>query len=300
MKFLIIILLSIKLIANGCQDVPVESLFYQPLLKDKIDWSYSLKEMKRAGVKKLILQWSRHGVVDFLKDEKWLQEILSKAEKQNIKVIIGLYADNRYFTTIENKKVNIEYYLQTLLKINTAHAKKVYKIAKEYNIFDGWYIYDEIDDVQFSDSLRQEYLKQYLNDLATALNNISKQELYISGYFSNHMKPSKYREMFSNITQGQYTLLLQSGIGANLVDVNESMLYIDEFRKNFEAKFIPIVESFIVHDKNRIESIDFSSLEKQIDIIKRSSNLSKVSLFSLRYFLDKKLIGEYMDSYCKP
>lgn len=279
------------------KETPINSIFYQPLLKDTMEWDNVFKEMHTCHIEKLILQWSKYDVVDFMQSDSWLTEILSQAQKHNIKVIIGLYGDNKYFKTLENPTTDVPKYLEYLLKMNTLQAKKVYAIAQNYSAFDGWYVYDEIDDTNFNTTPREEALKNYLQSLASTLNTITKRPLYISGYFSNAMSPLEYTRMFSNITQKNYTVLLQSGIGANLVDNNNSSLYMRTFSEQFQGQFIPIVEGFTMKDSN-ITAIEFKALEAQIDLLKSSANIHQTSLFSLRYFLDKKLLHNYKTKYC--
>lgn len=271
----------------------INVMFYQPLLKDKMDWNRNFKKLHQAGVETLILQWSKFGVVDFLKEERWLSNILQNAQKYHIKVVVGLYGDDKYFKTLEKKDINIEKYLNRLLHENILQAKKIYGIAKKYNAFGGYYIYDEIDDTNFIGVKRKEYLRLYLKSMAQALNQISSDRLYISSYFSKHMAIEKYIDFISDLLDGRYTLLLQSGIGANLVNAKESGRYMQIFSEKFKGEFIPIVEGFKMN-KTKIEAIDIESLSRQIDILSTSANCSKLALFSLRYFLEDELFSNYI------
>ncbi len=275
-----------------CNQKPIDLVFYQPLLKDKMDWERTFQKLQQAGVKTIILQWSKFGVVDFIQKDRWLSTILSSAQKYHIDVIVGLYGDDKYFKTLENKHIKVEKYLNSLYTQNILQAKKIYAIAKKYDSFYGYYIYDEIDDTNFVDIKRQTYLKKYLKKMAYSIERISTHPLYISSYFSKNMSIDKYTNFMSNITDHKYTLLLQSGIGANLVNAKESAKYIESFSKNFKGDFIPIVESFKMN-KSKIEAIDIESLNRQIDILK-SANSSKIALFSLRYFLEEELFSNYI------
>ena len=275
---------------------PIHSLFYQPLLEDNINWEVTFQKLHQVDIKKVILQWSKFGVVDFVKDDKWLKEILSSAQKYNIKVIVGLYGDNNYFKVLENRNTDIKLYLSSLYKKNIKQAEKIYTIAKNYSSFDGYYIYDEVDDRNFIEIERQKYLKEYLQTLADSIAKISNHCLYISGYFSKNISPIDYVNMFSEITQKKYTLLLQSGIGAGLVDFNTTILYMKTFTKEFKGKFTPIIEGFILKEL-KIQPTDFKSLKREVDLIKKSTNNSKLSLFSLKYFLDKELFNAYLLEY---
>ena len=103
----ILILIVVFIIAyknsNTKQQPPITSIFYQPLLKDKINWNSTFKKLQQAQIETIILQWSRFGVVDFMKKDIWLKTILSYAQKYNIKVIVGLYGDDNYFKMLEPK-----------------------------------------------------------------------------------------------------------------------------------------------------------------------------------------------------
>jgi len=278
---------------------PVDSLFYQPLLKDKgkIEWDNVFKQMNECEINQLILQWSKHGVVDFTQNKIWLQNILSLAEKYQVEVVIGLYSDDKYFKVIENSRNNLRDYFQRHLRKNIQHAEQVYAIARDYKSFAGWYLYEEIDDLNYQDYSRQFALKEYLQSMAKALKTISVRSLYVSGFYSNRMTPCVYSDMLDNVIQQEYKLLLQSGIGAKLVDVEESVQYIQSFANNYKGEFTPIVEAFIVGESN-ITAMDFASLNRQIELVQKNAMREKVSLFSLRYFLHSTLIDSYKDRYC--
>ena len=297
---LILITITIFFISNKehyCM-TPIKSIFYQPLLKDKILWRETLQKLKEARIEKLILQWSKFGVVDFVNSEQWLKEILSEAEKRDIKVVVGLYGDDKYFKTLESRATDIPKYLKHLKNQNILQAKKIYAIAKNSPSFYGYYIYDEIDETNFKEPSRQQQLKEYLSELAYAIKTISPHPLYISSYFSNQMPLEEYSQMLSEVTQQKYHLLLQSGIGANLVDSNSSATYMKTFHTYFKGSFSPIVEGF-KFENSQIRATDFSSLQKQITLIQKSSQIESLSLFSLRYFLEESLFREYLQYYCK-
>ncbi len=290
----ILIVLTLKGLIITTKKVPITSIFYQPLLKDKMDWDSIFKKLQKAHIKTLILQWSRFGEVDFLKNRRWLEKILSNGQKYNIDVIVGLYGDDRYFKKIENRKLNIKSYLKLLRTENIIQAKRVYSIAKDYSSFKGYYIYDEIDYINFKN--REKVLKRYLKELNKSIKEISNHQIYISAYFSKNISEVNYAKMLSNVISKDYILFLQSGIGANLVDSNISSRYMKIFSKEFKGIFIPIVEAFSIK-KSKIEPIDFNSLKRQIYIIKESTKSSNISLFSLRYFLDKKIFDKYIREY---
>lgn len=278
---------------------PVATLYYQPLLKDegKIVWDEVFQTMKRCHMDQLILQWSRHGVVDFMKEDVWLQRILEHADKYQIEVLVGLYGDNHYFKVIQDSKLNLSEYFHSLHKMNLDQAQKVYRIAKKYKSFGGWYLTEEIDDLHFQGKNREKNLKAYLQNMANSLENIASKPLYMSGFYSKQMTPQAYTEMFMEITQNRYHILLQSGVGANLVNLEESQRYIDTFSQHFKNKCIPVLEGFVIDDNKRIYPMEFNALNRQIELVQKENRGERLALFSLRYFLDDRVLLYYQDYY---
>jgi Domain of unknown function (DUF4434) len=290
MKYLLILLMSFNLFASECEKGSISSIFYQPLTKDLsvVDWEVNFQKMNEERIDTLILQWSRYGSKNFLEEKNWLENILNKAKKYKVKVVVGLYGDENYFKTLENTSTNKKSYLEELKEINIAQAKSINEIAKNYSSFYGWYVYDEINDKAFRSHKNQEYLRDYLIELATSLDSINTKPLYLSGYFTMQMDPVDFAVMFAFITQYKYTVLLQSGIGAGLVNEYESQIYMNEFRKNYKLDFFPIAESFKIED-SKTKKISKKLLCKQVQMLQKSTQKQSVSVFSLRYFFDTNI-----------
>ena len=275
-------------------------LFYQPLLKDQksIEWKEILSTMHSFGMGTLILQWSRYDVVDFMKQKAWLKEILKEAEVQNIEVVIGLYGDNRYFKNIENKKLNLSLYFDKLYKINLQQAKQVYKVAKAFPNFSGWYFTEEVDDLNFKDKEREEALKVYWMQLSNAIKKVENKPVYLSGFYGQNSSPQEYATMLNNVIPKDAHLLLQSGVGAKLVRLDESKKYMQKFKKSYKSRFTPIVELFTI-DKKEIKVMEFSMIKEQIAFFRENKISNDIALFSLRYLFTDKVLKAYKQAYKK-
>jgi len=289
MKYLLLLCISIYLSAIECSNYKVHSLFYQPLTKDAhIQWKKKFRQMNNQNIDTLILQWSQYGTYNFLDNKEWLNTILDEASQHNIKVIIGLYADENYFKTLKNDTTDIAQYLNTLKTKNLQQANKIFTQAAKYRSFYAWYIYDEINDLYFRSKSKQLLLHNYLADLAKGLKKISQKPLYISSYFSMAMEPNDFAIMLSYLSSQQYTVLLQSGVGAQLVNLRESAIYMQAFYKHYDTPFIPIVESFKIVDTKTL-AISQKSRCKQMKMLEKSTKHKSFSIFSMRYFFDDGL-----------
>ena len=278
---------------------PINTIFYQPLLKDKFNWKSTFHQLKKSHINTMVLQWSHYGVVDFMHNPQWLKSILNEAKKEDIQIIIGLYADDKYFKKIEQKNLNRSSYFQELKQKSIAQAKEIYTVSKHYNNVVGWYIYEEIDDLHFQTLKEQKELKKYLTSLNKELLAISNYPCFISSFFAKHSSQQAYITMLHNVLGEEYKLFLQSGVGANLVNSKESSAYLNQSEKTLKHKVIPIIEAFIFH-KGKIESTSFNALEQQIKKIQKVYGEKPMALFSLRYFLFEPLLENYKEAYITP
>ncbi len=288
------ILLLILLFFSSCQKRrEVSYLFYQPLLNDKIEWREIFSTMNSFGIKILILQWSRYDVVDFMKQKGWLEEILKEAEAKNIKVIVGLYSDNKYFKNIENKSLNLSSYFDTIYNINIQQAKQVYSVAKEFSNFLGWYFTEEIDDLNFKEKKKEEALKAYFKRLSKGIKRVANRPIFLSAFYGQNSPPKEYASMLNRVIPKRIHLLLQSGVGAKLVKFEESKSYMRKFKKSYKANFIPIVELFTI-ERREIKTMEFEMIKKQIEFFSKNRIGRSIALFSLRYLFSDKLLKAYI------
>jgi len=292
-KKLSILLLFVLLLFSACQKRrEVKYLFYQPLLKDKIEWERVFFTMHSLGLKILILQWSRYDMVDFIKNKVWLEKILEEAKVQNIQVVVGLYGDNRYFKNIEDKKLNLPIYFDKLYKINIQQAQKIYKVAKNFSNFSGWYFVEEVDDLNFKEKRREKALKVYWKRLSCEIDKVADRAIYLSAFYGQNSSPQEYAEMLNRVVPKGVHLLLQSGIGAKLVNLKESKNYMQKFKMSYKGEFSPIVELFTI-GKKEIIAMEATLVQKQIEFLRDNQIGNSIALFSLRYLFTDELLRAY-------
>ena len=296
---LLIITIFMVVISTKRTSPPINTIFYQPLLKDKFNWKSTFHQLKKSHINTMVLQWSHYGVVDFMRNPQWLKTILNEARKEDIQIVIGLYADDKYFKKIEKKELNRSRYFQELKQKSIAQAKEIYTISKKYRNVVGWYIYEEIDDLHFQTPKEQQELKEYLTSLHKELLEISNYPCSISSFFAKHSSQQAYITMLHNVLGKNYKLFLQSGVGANLVNSKESSAYFKESQKILNNNITPIIEAFRFH-KGKIESTSFKALEEQIKRIQKAYGDKPMALFSIRYFLSEPLVENYKEAFITP
>lgn len=261
------------------------SIMYQPQSKDfkNPNWEKQFQALNKFGFKTIVIQWTSYGKYNFLNEHPlWIQNFLRLADKYNLQIIFGLYSDPSYFQEIKKEGILLRKYLLSLSQKHIQMATSLSMFIKDNSTFKGWYICDEIDDMHWRSKKRQIELETYLKVLNKELTKLTgEKEIMISAFFSKQMEPSEYGRIFRRTIPEGWHLLLQSGVGAGLVDVNESKIYLDKFDKTYQGTWSPIIELFSYKEKEF--QADFSLYRRQKEYL----NIQKSTLFSWRYFFDE-------------
>lgn len=291
LRFYVLLILCKVTILWGSQNI----IIYQPQEKDFVlpQWEKHIKMLSLEGFKSIVLQWSTYGTHRFyIHHPQWLPEFLKIADTYNIDVYIGLYADPEYFDIIQKKDTNIPAYLNTLYFKNMQTAFAVSRTIKKEKAFKGWYIYDEINDVTWRDVYRQSALQHYFHRLDEGLSRLTPtKEHLVSAYFTGTTKPVDYVKTLEHTLPSSWILLLQSGVGAGLVDTKTCMQYYQVFKHEYSRKWIPIIEIFRFEKKQPVSS--FETFTKQKICLKEP-----YAFFSWRYFFEASFYHSYhKDTY---
>lgn len=108
----------------------------------------------------------------------------------------------------------------------------------------------------------------------------------ISAYFSGKTSPNNYAYMLTGILPDDWILLLQSGVGADLVNLEECQTYFNIFSKLYRKEWMPIIEFFSFFEDH--PKADFLRFVEQQQCVR-----DKYVLFSWRYFFDNEFIKLY-------
>lgn len=287
MRYITVILFSVWLIGAEPHS---RSIIYQPQRDDfktfKLEKRF--QSLQQLGFQELIIQWTSYGEYNFLeKHPYWIATLLDLAEKHHIELIFGLYADPDYFDQIKKDK-ELQSYLTKLTQKHTKRAIDLAILIHNSPMFKGWYICDEIDDMNWNTKNRQSYLKKYLKTLNQTLLEITpNKKIMISSYFASSIEINTYAQMLINTIPENWYLLVQSGVGAKLVSIDQSKAYYDLFTDQYKGNWKFIIELFSIEDKTL--KPNFTLYRKQIAYI----DVEKSTLFSWRYFFDKKFQSKY-------
>ncbi|WP_052190627.1 DUF4434 domain-containing protein [Chitinibacter sp. ZOR0017] len=203
--------------ALECSSQPAPMVFYQPLLRHQGLSEEMLEPIKAKlqarQVKTIILQWSRYGAYSLWDSGgyDWLQRRLCGNRKYQF--IFGLYADPQFFERLKLSDAELKDYLHVLAQANLAEAAKIKPHMGEQ--VKGWYLSEEIDDLNWQSLPRQQMLAEHLREQVVALRKLTPgKPVYVSTFFGGHSPPRVYAEMLQRLQQQSGVIwLVQDGQG---------------------------------------------------------------------------------------
>jgi len=282
----LICLLTFGVYAQGIE----KSIIYQPQAQDftKFTLEEKFKLLSNMDFTQVILQWSSYGEYDFTAHHpQWFEELFSLAERYNIAIYMGLYADPKYFVEVQKKNFRAKKYLSHLLEANKKMIQNIHTKFRDKKMFKGWYIYDELNDVVWQNKDNQMALALYLAQINDILQKKDRRAVYISAYITGTLPPEEYLSFLHDVIPKRWEVLMQTGIGAGLISPKVCERYFLFFKARFKRKWMPIIEIFSFKGK-KIQQ-DFAMYKKQISCIQQD-----YTLFSWRYLFDTQFLEAYL------
>jgi hypothetical protein len=237
--------------------------------------------------------------------------ILSFADKNNIKVFLGLDFRNTWWTEWDDKS-----YLNSTVKRSLSFAKKQMQRYSKHPSFFGWYIPYELSDLDYDDE-EIKNLRNFLSSLSSGLKSLSKKNypVSLSVFFEGKLDPSFVQSNYSKILNrsGIDFLLIQDGVGAQNWDnqVAEKVTpYFKAYREAAKKNNIhawSVVESFanIKDSSGKIASRSPAPIARLLEQIKvlAPPNSEKLLTFDFFHYMSphrgaaqRLLHGQYMQS----
>lgn len=241
---------------------PISGTFVQLLVDSHGEWSEEqwrvfFGYLEKLKISQLFLQWTVNGDVAFFPSETFqsvnsppLEKILKLAERFNVKISVGLVHDPDYWRKIEGKPEHVRNYLAGLLKKSSRTVDQLAPLVQQYKSFHGWYITEEIDDINWRQPEKRNLLFSYLKTLSGKLEQLTPgRPIAISGFSNGHISIDEFASFWDSLLkQTEINLaFFQDGIGANKLTLNNLPVYLQAFKAvtaNNRTKMGVIIEIF--------------------------------------------------------
>ena len=220
-------------------------------------WETLLDGLRQTGVNRLVVQWTVLGDTSFFKrvtkrgpSFDVLETVADAAQARGMTLILGLDCDSRWWERIATVPESLSAYLETLLARRLETAQALSAMFAGRPCLQGWYVSEEIDDVNWLEESKRAPLASYLKRLRSGLEKLDPgRRTWISSFANGKMSPGAFHDFLAALLSksGIDGLLFQDGVGAGKLKPSEARLYMESAclaARESKAAFMPIVEIF--------------------------------------------------------
>jgi hypothetical protein len=203
-------------------------------------WDQLFETLNRAGIHELIVQWTVLNGVAIYPSRAFrsianapLENILARADAAGMRVLIGLVHETDYWTNIQHDPAAVSAYLSKLRTKSELATHELALVVKSHPSFAGWYVPEEVDDVNWRKPEARKVLFTHISALARELRKETpKATIAISAFSQGKTSPDAYRQFWDDFFQAASlnTVLFQDGLGVNKLDLHEVPMYLQPLR----------------------------------------------------------------------
>ena len=289
-------------------------------------WEEELDKMEQLCIDELIIQYSVYENVAWYNQSnqnfiEWkfnaLNHIFDATQGKNIKIVLGTYFSESWNHDDKGSQ-------QTYDKINNKNELIINELATNFGNhpnFGGWYIPQEINDLEWQVNPKKDLLFNWLNQTTNLIRNVSDKKITIAPFF-NLWQPADvivnwYKDL-QKIAPNITNIALQDGIGIGLKKINYHLplFYypLKEFFNTTNTQLGITIENFEQTSGWPINNGSFSAKTTSIDRFKnqiewaKNLNLNPIYTFEWGYLqpqnnniLGDKLFQDYAQiTNCSP
>lgn len=205
------------------------------------EWALLFSYFKRLGISKLVVQWSLYDDIAFYPTDNYrtvknppLETIMKLADAADIKVLLGLAHDPGYWDNIRRDPEWVKIYLRQRMQQSISVAEQLKPLVSQHTSFEGWYITEEIDDINWRGPAARQLITSYLDKLSANLHKITNnKEVAVSCFTNAAVDPETFKEFWKSLLQPTSIdiILFQDGIGVRKLDLQSLPLYLEAMQQ---------------------------------------------------------------------
>ena len=250
------------------------------------NWARLFDYFKELRLSQLVIQWTVFDDLAFFPTMAGrqtprppLSTIMQLADAAGLQVWVGLSHDPKFWDKIRRDPKLVEVYLRRLRLRDEAIARELAPQLQTHPSFRGWYITEEVDDVNWQEAPAREILFAFLRDLSAFLHALNPGATVALSGFTNARLDPKTLGLFWNKLLGAAAIdkvLFQDGIGAEKLTLDELPLYLEALHQAARAqsrRLQVVVEIFRqVHERPfRAQPASWERVARQLEIAARYS-----------------------------
>jgi len=234
--------------------------FLQPLNETRAwsreQWLGQFEQLRQLRLSRLIIQWVESDGTKFYESETALsppvlQTILDLAAQTNIQVMVGLLHDSAYWQAVGRDAGQVREYFATRESRTVSVINAVLPIVSAHRSFGGWFMTEEIDDINWQEPARAGVLQSYLHRVTGYLRLVTPEAaIAISGFANSNSSPARLRSFWQDLLSAVPAIgivMFQDGIGAHKLTLDRLPAYFASLRaatRYTERRLWSVVELF--------------------------------------------------------
>jgi len=275
------------------------------------DWERLFGDFRSLALSQLVIQWTVYDNTAFYLSEEDrgkgtppLEAILQRADAAGLRVRVGLVHEPQYWEKISRRRIaSVSAYLRQSRYRSLQVARELHPRLIAHPSFCGWYIPEEIDDVNWLEPERRQALFEHFAELTAALRQLAPQaEIALSGFSNANTDPVAFEKFYTGLLQAAAAdvVLLQDGIGVQKLDLEYLELYLAAMRRAADAHgrdLQVVVELFRQVEGPPLDDQPFKAIPAPLGRIRRQIELaSRYSTAGVMAFS----VPDYMSSSAGP
>lgn len=299
--------------AQSCATAQAKRSFLQLWLAhaeySPAQWDALFQGLAHHGFSEIIVQWSSYGPVSFFSDTRpgrkpaeCLPALIAAARRAKCKLWIGLHYDPEFWRHIE-KESGLVSYLESRDKFFISSLPLLLNLVQTTDpagdTVAGWYIADEIDDLNWQSLARQTALLKYLDAVSSRLHAAAPQfPILISGFVNGRMAPAEWSTLVKRILTDTavQVFLLQDAIGTGKMTVERLQPYLQAMQQslpNPASRFTIVVEIFSMaaDSEENTQAGPFARIVEQLKAAALTSRLPLTVFSAPDHLLDYRRPG---------
>ncbi|HEY3127894.1 MAG TPA: DUF4434 domain-containing protein [Acidobacteriota bacterium] len=310
----------LNLFPSRAADSPrIQGTFLQ-LLNSHFDWQPDkwvqlFDYFRQLGISELVIQWTVSDQTAFftsptLSGGTPFEKSLELCDKHRIKVYAGLVRDPAYWAKIGQDSALAKSYLRKAIVQSEAASNQLIAIVQKHPSFAGWYITEEIDDVNWVEPQKRQVLFEYLHDLSAHLHKLAPSgKVALSGFSNANLDPKSLEKFWEELLKQSSVdvVMFQDGIGAGKLQIDYLGLYLAAIKKATDAQSREL--QIVVETFRQVGEKPFAAVPASLDRIKRQMDVagrysSKIVAFSVPEYMTplagqdaEHLFRDYLSSF---
>lgn len=275
-----------------------DSTFIQ-LVEENAHWSQEqweslFQEMQGMGIREVVVQWTRYGNQEFIPQ---VEKVLNYAARFHMRVWVGLYSPEDWWTQINKPAQLLEVYVWQVLYSQLELARRVVELFGSSPAFVGLYLPIEIDDGTWHSAENTRVLLDCLSTFARrAESQVPGRTWAISGFSNGIVPPSHLADFWKEVMRAGnlQRLYFQDGVGAHKLTSPEAASYVRALARTLipqGRQVVTVVEAFTQVDGAPINDKPFAakptslqSLQQQVTLA-REAGATAASFFAVPNYM---------------